>query len=83
MVRVGVGDENAVQVGKVQPQGLEPLADAASSRRALQIRRQEMPASTKMFPPSQLSASAFPEEPLARVCTVVNAGNLLFLSARR
>ena len=44
-----------------------------SSRSPASTRRQEMPASTSSRTSPQESTSAFPEDPLARVCTVVKS----------
>ena len=49
----------------------ELLTEGPSSRRLVVMRRQEMPASTRRWVEPQDNSSAFPEEPLASVCTVV------------
>ena len=61
VVGVGVGDEDGGQIRRGQ----------AQPSRDLVMRRQEMPASTSRWVVPQENSSAFPEEPLARVCRVV------------
>lgn len=51
--------------------------DNSSAFSAAVMRRQEMPASIRNEAPSQESRAALPEEPLARVCTVVKKNTSL------